>query len=65
MKTIPKDERTSGNFIKILGLEWNLQKDILHVCNKIRQPNQATKRQILKATAKVFDPRGIFTPATL
>ena len=65
MKAIPNEERASENSIKALGLERNFQKDILHICNKIRQPNQATKCQILKATAELFHSLGLFTTATL
>ena len=64
-KTIPKGEIASENSIKVLGLKWNFQKDILHVRNKISQPNQATKHQIFKATTEVFDPLGLFTPVAL
>ena len=43
MTTIPKEERASGNSIKVLELEWNFQKDILHIRNKsdnqMKQPN--------------------------
>ena len=65
MKTIPKEQRASGNSIKVLRLEWNFQKDILHIHNKMRQPKQATKSQILKATAEVSDPLGRFTPISV
>ena len=65
MKTVPKEERASGNSIKELELKWNFQKDILHICNSIRQPNQKLKLQILKATAEVLDSLGPFTTATL
>ena len=65
MKTAPKGERASGNSIKVLGLIWNFHKDIIHIWNKIRQLNQATKSQILTSTADVFDSVGLFTPVTL
>lgn len=65
MKTIPKDERASENSIKTLGLEWNFQKHIIDIRYKIGQPNQATKCQILKATAEVSHPLGLFTPVTI
>ena len=52
-------------FLCSVGLESNFQENILHVCNKIIQPSQATKRQILKATAEMFYHLELSTPGTL
>jgi hypothetical protein len=53
--------------MKVLGLEWNLESDTLSyrsakmLCHSLH----ATKREILKYIASIFDPLGLISPVIL
>ena len=51
----------------ILGLNWNVDKDILEVCRGADKPvpNKITQRVVLSAVSAVFDPLGICSPFTI
>ena len=51
--------------MKVLGLEWTMHKDTINISCTKRSTAESTKRDILKATAEVFDPLGLFMPVTL
>ena len=65
MKAIPKKERVAKNPIKVLGLDWDSEKDTINVRQRLRERRDMTKRQILKSTAEAYDPLGLLTPVTL
>lgn len=50
--------------VKVLGLNWHLQDDTLHLRTKlVKNPN--TKRGILKTVASMYDPCGYVVPTLL
>ena len=64
---LPKAEVSAGNIMKMFGILWNYQCDVLQIrgidpcdCNVV-----PTKREVLKTVAKIFDPLGLITPVTL
>ena len=54
---------------KVLGLNWNLDKDTfilkLEKVVEFGENLKPTKRNVLKIAAKVFDPLGLISPATV
>ena len=53
--------------MKIFGIQWNHQCDILQIrgidtCDCTAVP---TKRELLKTVVKIFDPLGLITPVIL
>ncbi|XP_063635169.1 uncharacterized protein LOC134805902 [Cydia splendana] len=50
--------------VKILGLDWNLESDTLHLRLKERE-YPSTKRGVLQCIASVYDPCGYAAPSTL
>ena len=51
-----------------LGVDWNTESDILlvdprDILDKTTQ-RPATKRQLLKTTARFYDPLGLFSPVS-
>ena len=63
---LPKAEVSIGNMMKIFGIQWNHQRDVLQIkgidtCDCTVVP---TKREVLKIVAKIFDPLGLITPVT-
>ena len=65
MQNIPEDDRAKGDTIKVLGMEWKPKNDTISIRCKNKPIKAASKRQILKITAGIFDPIGLFTPVTL
>ena len=74
-KEIPEDIRDSSEihtftddskYSKTLGIEWNITSDRLRL-NVSDSPalDKMTKRGIVSDVAKVFDPLGLFSPATV
>ena len=52
--------------MKIFGIQWNHQRDVLQIkgmdtCDCTVMP---AKREVLKTVAKIFDPLGLITPVT-
>ena len=61
----PKTEQ----FVKILGIYWDVIQDEFHYdlseLIKYAEALPATKRSVLKLSAKIFDPIGLLTPFTI
>ena len=55
-----------GNFVKLLGVLWNSSQDYLtfnlNELIEYAKSLNASKRSILKLTAKIFDPLGFLSP---
>jgi hypothetical protein len=64
---LPKEDKSHGNEVKVLGIKWDLESDCISVPgpNKESLLSVKTKRQVLKMIASIYDPLGFFTPATL
>ena len=66
MALIPEEDRAKGEVVKVFGLRWELASDSIFVSGASDFPTEVkTKREMLHAVAKVFDPLGLFTPALL
>ena len=67
MKQIPDVDKADQRPMKILGLTWYVESDMLCLGKpKPILPNQTlTKRNVLKRLASVYDPLGLFSPVTL
>ena len=68
MKLIPTQDRADVSGLKVLGISWNLKDDLLSIpgpssTEKIAEAS--TKREILQATASIYDPLGYFAPTVL
>ena len=58
----------TNNPIKVLGLWWDVQQDLLIALPKsdtTAYANAVTKREILKWISSIFDPLGLITPVTI
>ena len=58
----------SGNPVKVLGLVWDVQTDLIYPSPKPEPSNfisARTKREILKCASSVFDPLGLISPGTI
>ncbi|BET00044.1 Pao retrotransposon peptidase [Nesidiocoris tenuis] len=71
LETIPVQERSaecltfdSDASLKVLGLRWNPLQDTFSVQIN-RPPPTCTKRTMLSAIAKIFDPLGFLAPLTV
>ena len=67
MQTYAKETLgTAPTEMKMLGLPWNKTKDTLAVCFKdCKYTKDMTKRGMLRAMAKVYDPFGLVSPVML
>ena len=71
LKTIPKDDQLTQEKVKILGLIWDVEQDLIYIqgikCQIENSDNSRniTKRIILKMVASIFDPLGLLCPTTL
>ena len=63
------DEIETPKEQKVLGLNWNTESDILTLkfgqIVEVGKALEPTKRSVLKAAAKIFDPLGMISPMTL
>ena len=67
MKEIPSDDRANRGPMKILGLTWDIESDMIGL-NKKKQSQvtaNLTKRETLKQISSVYDPLGLFSSVTL
>ena len=64
LKMLLETEIVKGRVIKTSGMPWNYKEDNLQVggANFSDLGNILTKREVLKAVARVFDPLGLVTP---
>lgn len=62
-------ERSQEEFIKVLGMKWHQYEDTLHFdvtgLKDFLSEKQPTKRIVLSAMARIFDPLGIVAPFTV
>ena len=68
MKLIPTQDRANISGIKVLGISWNLKNDQLSIpgpSGNEKLCGASTKREILQATASIYDPMGYFAPTIL
>ena len=68
MKLIPAQDRADVSGLKVLGISWNLKDDLLSIpgpSNNEKISEVSTKREILQATASIYDPLGFFAPTIL
>ena len=71
LKTIPKDDQLTQQKVKILGLIWDVEQELIHIqgikCQIENSGNSRniTKRIILKMVASIFDTLGLLCPTTL
>ena len=67
MKEIPSDDRANQGPMKILGLTWDIESDMIGL-NKKKQSQvtaNLTKREVLQQISSVYDLLGLFSPVTL
>jgi len=64
LKMLLETEIVKRRVIKTFGMPWNYKEDNLQVggANFSDLGNILTKREVLKAVARVFDPLGLVTP---
>ncbi|XP_029155926.1 uncharacterized protein LOC114928760, partial [Nylanderia fulva] len=68
--TIDSDEKSSSvkitvDTIKTLGLNWNPERDIFHFSSQLINNSIKTKREVLSAISKLFDPLGLISPISI
>ena len=56
---------TQSSILKILGMQWNYNKDIWSVSGVNFEVVIITKRSILSEIARLFDPCGFLAPLTV
>ena len=73
LTAIPAQERTPSAVDlsaplpteKVLGVTWDAQEDELHVSAPAATAAMATKREVLRIVASIFDPLGLASPFIL
>lgn len=67
MEKIPHNDKANQDPMKVLGLVWLINDDILSLSKimSIQQEPTLTKRIVLKQIASAFDPLGLFSPVIL
>jgi len=63
--TISPNDKANENIIKILGLTWNTETDILTIHIVQKSYKALTKRAVSKSIASTFDPLGLLSPILL
>ena len=64
-RAIASNVADQSRVIKVLGLQWNLDKDRFLYNTNIEWNGQFTKRSVLQFTNRVFDPLGLLTPISI
>ncbi|VDN25738.1 unnamed protein product [Gongylonema pulchrum] len=62
-----KEDRQSGRIIKVLGIRWDTETDVLHIklLNEDRGTESLIKRKIYALVAGIYDPMGLVSPMIL
>ena len=57
----------SSNPVKVLGMYWNTESDMLYVYPNLDTtfPPTMTKREVLKWSSSIFDPLGLLSPVMI
>ncbi|XP_032676814.1 uncharacterized protein LOC116846716 [Odontomachus brunneus] len=56
---------SESDVVNVLGLEWSPKPDAFQIRVSLLPASQETKREILAAIAKLYDPLGLLTPVIL
>ena len=62
LDSLPKEEKSSSELVKVLGYNYNADWDSLQLKQRSLNSEAATKRQIASTLGSVFDPIGVFNP---
>ena len=66
LQKIPECDRTSAETMKVLGTPWNLTTDTIFINGSHNLSSEVTtKREALHSVSRIYDPLGLFSPATL
>ena len=66
MQQLPLDDRLTVRTVKILGIRWNLDRDVMvYNLPDFKSSQPVTKRSTLAFVASVFDPLGLISPILL
>ena len=65
MNEIPENDRASPGSMKILGLTWIMEADMICLKGQSHELSGLTTRMVLKQLASVYDPLCLFSPVTL
>lgn len=73
LESLPPELRSSSrslqieedHVLKILGLIWDAKKDTFRIMINPSTEERLTKRQLLSAIAKIYDPLGFLSPTTI
>ncbi|XP_070074050.1 uncharacterized protein [Drosophila takahashii] len=60
-----QEELPITSAVKVLGMHWNPQDDVLSYKTSLSTEPEATKRQILSDVSRIFDPLGILSPVVV
>ena len=64
-KARQKGVAEEGTVIKVLGLYWDIDRDMFLYNTEFEWDGKFTKRSALRYTNRVFDPSGLLTPITM
>ena len=56
---------TESETLKVLGMKWDFKSDMFFINDPSFQSNCVTKRSILSAIARIFDPCGFLSPVSI
>ncbi len=64
LKDIPPDVRSSEEIVGVLGMKWDVNRDVLLLMPSldISKMEKVTKRMLLSTTARIFDVTGLLSP---
>ena len=66
LQNIPECDRSSAETMKVLGTSWNLTADTIFINGSHNLSSEVTtKRDALQSVSRIYDPLGLFSPATL
>ncbi|XP_070075509.1 uncharacterized protein [Drosophila takahashii] len=60
-----QEELPITSAVKVLGMYWNPQDDVLSYKTSLSTEPEATKRQVLSDVSRIFDPLGILAPVVV